>query len=196
MSLTASTMLPLGTTAFDFSLPDPAAGGKKLSLSDIADNHKGFLLVFLANHCPYAQHVLKLFPAFAKEYQKKGLGVAAISASDSTAYPDDAPDKMAELSKAFSFTFPYLFDEDQVAAKAYRAACTPDFFLFDAKRALVYRGRFDESSPGNNRPLTGNDLRIAVEALLDGRQIPDPQKPAMGCSIKWKPGNEPDYYKS
>lgn len=187
MALTPSTMLPLGTKAPDFSLPSVASAkeGRKVSLADFK-NSKGLLVVFMCNHCPYVQHVKKGLSAFAREFIPKGLGMAGINSNDVKNYPEDSPEQMAKDAKEFGYSFPYLFDEAQVVAKAYQAACTPDFFLFDKNLKLVYRGQFDDSRPGNNKPVTGRDLRAAVEALLDGRPVPSDQKPSMGCNIKWK----------
>jgi peroxiredoxin len=191
MSLTASTMLPLGTRAPDFSLPD--SGGKLVSLGAMEDA-PALLVVFMCNHCPYVQHIRTYFAALAGEFQQKGVAVVAINANDATAYPADSPGEMARAAAEFAFSFPYLYDESQEVARAYRAACTPDFFLFDGERKLVYRGQMDDSRPGNNLPLTGNDLRAAVDALLAGRPVSGDQKPSLGCNIKWKAGNAPDYF--
>ena len=191
MTATPSTMLPLGTKAPDFSLPDTK--GNQVRLADFADA-PALLVAFVCNHCPYVKHIQEEFVAFAREYMPKGLAIVAISSNDVEAYPQDAPDKMAEESERFGYPFPYLYDENQDVAKAYRAACTPDFFLFDADRRLVYRGQFDDSRPGSDEPVTGRDLRAAVDALLAGMPIPEGQKPSIGCNIKWKPGKEPDYF--
>ena len=191
MTATPSTMLPLGTKAPDFSLPDTK--GNQVRLADFADA-PALLVAFVCNHCPYVKHIQKEFVTFAREYMPKGLAVVAISSNDVEAYPQDAPDKMAEEAERFGYPFPYLYDETQEVAKAYRAACTPDLFLFDADRRLVYRGQFDDSRPGSDQPVTGRDLRAAVDALLAGRPIPEEQKPSSGGNIKWKPGNEPEYF--
>nr|VFJ94742.1 MAG: Peroxiredoxin [Candidatus Kentron sp. H]VFJ95635.1 MAG: Peroxiredoxin [Candidatus Kentron sp. H]VFK01880.1 MAG: Peroxiredoxin [Candidatus Kentron sp. H] len=188
---TPSTMLELGTTAPDFSLPD--TNGKQVSLQDFQDA-PGLLVVFLCNHCPYVHHIREALAAFARDYQPKGLGIVAINANDVANYPDDSPDKMVQEVSNFGYTFPYLFDESQAVARAYRAACTPDFFLFDGDRKLVYRGQFDDSRPRNDRPVTGRDLRGAVDALLAGQPIGPEQKPSLGCNIKWKAGNEPEWW--
>lgn len=191
MVQTASTMLPLGTKAPDFSLPD--VGGKRVSLSDFSGG-PALLVIFMCNHCPYVKHVAAGLAALAKEYQRRGVAVVGINANDAAAYPDDSPAKMAEEVKLRGYTFPYLYDETQAVAKAYRAACTPDFYLFDSQQKLVYRGQMDSSRPGNNIPVTGADLRAALEAVLAGKPVPATQRPSLGCNIKWKPGNEPDYF--
>lgn len=188
---TPSTMVPLGTPAPSFSLPDTA--GKVVSL----DDYKGspaLLVVFLCNHCPFVKHVLPQFVELAREYQQRGAGIVGINSNDVSHYPDDAPEKMAELSKAMDFPFPYLYDESQQVARSYGAACTPDFYLFDKDGRLVYRGQMDDSRPGNGRPVTGADLRAAMDAVLAGQPVSDDQKPSIGCNIKWKPGNEPEYF--
>jgi len=189
---TPSTMAPLGTQAPPFSLPDTE--GKVVSLEDYKDA-PALLVVFLCNHCPFVKHVLPHFVELAGEYQRRGVAVVGISSNDVSTYPDDAPEKMAELSKAMGFPFPYLYDESQEVARAYGAACTPDFYLFDREGRLVYRGQMDDSRPGNGRPVTAADLRAAIDAVLDGRLASDDQKPSVGCNIKWKPGNEPDYFR-
>lgn len=191
MARTESTMLELGTQAPDFSLPD--TNGKQISLADFADA-KGLLVVFMCNHCPYVIHLRDALAAFAKEYQAQGLAVVGINANDASNYPDDSPEKMTEEVATQGYTFPYLYDESQAVAKSYKAACTPDFFLFDENNNLVYRGQFDDSRPRNDAPVTGADLRAAVNALLQGDNISADQKPSMGCNIKWKPGNEPAYF--
>jgi len=190
MAETPSTMLELGTKAPYFRLPD--FDGKMYSLDDYRG--RPLLVVFICNHCPYVKHVIGRFSELAKEYQAKGVAVVTINSNDIEAYPEDAPDKMREFARQHGFTFPYLFDESQEVAKAYRAACTPDFYLFDRDHRLVYRGQMDGSRPGNNVPVTGEDLTRAVENLLAGRPIPEDQRPSVGCNIKWKPGNEPDYF--
>ncbi|MFV1996632.1 MAG: thioredoxin family protein [Acidiferrobacterales bacterium] len=191
MTLTPSTMLELGTNAADFCLPDTK--GKEVCLGGFRES-SALLVVFICNHCPYVIHIANALSKFANEYQSKGLGIVAISANDATNYPDDGPEKMAEEVKTHGYTFPYLYDEDQEVAKAYRAACTPDFFLFDAARKLVYRGQFDDSRPGNDKAITGADLRRAVDNVIAGQEPDAEQTPSMGCNIKWKPGNEPEYY--
>ena len=191
MALTPSTMqLSLGAAAPAFSLPDP--NGKIHSLDDFA-GRPALLVAFICNHCPYVKHVAPAFTRLAKEYQGRGVGVIAINANDFEHYPDDSPAKMKEEIAERGYTFPYLVDETQQVARAYRAACTPDFFLFDADRKLVYRGQMDASRPGNNLPVTGKDLRDALDAVLAGRPLAKEQRPSIGCNIKWRPGNEPHY---
>lgn len=183
-------MLELGTPLPAFRLPD--LEGKSISSSQF-DQAPALLIVFICPHCPVVRHIRKEFARFASEYQKKGLAVVGINANDPVTFPDDDPDGMRrEISEA-GYTFPYLIDESQEVAKAYRAACTPDFFLFDANRTLVYRGQFDDSRPRNSSPTTGSDLRAAVDAVLAGRSPSPNQKPSVGCSIKWRVGNEPEY---
>jgi peroxiredoxin len=192
MARTPSTMLELGTPAPDFSLPEPATG-KIMSLADFR-GAPGLLVIFMCNHCPYVKHIRHALADFAREYQPKGLKIVGINANDADNYPDDSPAKMVEEVNELNLTFPYLYDENQAVAKAYRAACTPDLYLFDAAQKLIYRGQFDASRPGNNIPVTGADLRAAVDALFAGKPVSTDQKPSLGCNIKWKPGNEPDYY--
>lgn len=188
---TPSTMVPLGTRAPSFRLPDTE--GKLVSLDDFK-SAPALLVVFMCNHCPFVRHVLPHFVQLAHEYQGRGVGIVGISSNDVDSYPEDSPQKMAELSKAMSFSFPYLYDESQQVAKAYGAACTPDFYLFGADRRLVYRGQMDDSRPSNGRAVTGADLRAAIDAALAGRPVSEDQMPSIGCNIKWKPGNEPDYF--
>jgi peroxiredoxin len=185
-------MLALGTKAPGFRLPN--VDGKMASLEDFAGS-RVLLVAFLCNHCPYVKHVLPRFVQLARELQSRGAAVVGISANDAGAYPADAPARMAEVARSAGFSFPYLYDESQDVAKAYRAACTPDFFLFDADRRLIYRGQMDDSRPGNGKPVTGKDLLGAVDAALAGERPAAAQRPSLGCSIKWKPGNEPDYYR-
>lgn len=189
MARTPSTMAPLGMEAPPFSLPD-ARTGDSVSLED-ARGEKGTLVVFLCNHCPFVKHVQEGLAAFAREYQEKGLGVVGISSNDVEAYPQDGPAAMKDEAERAGYTFPYLFDETQEVAKAYGAACTPDFFLFDAGRRLVYRGQMDDSRPGTDIPVTGADLRAALDAVLEADPVPGEQRPSMGCSIKWRPGDKP-----
>ncbi|MDE2343812.1 MAG: thioredoxin family protein [Betaproteobacteria bacterium] len=191
MALTASTMLPLGTSAPDFLLPDPE--GHQVSLNDFQEA-RALLVIFLCNHCPYVIHIRDALSAFAKEYQPRGLAIVGINANDASSYPADSPQKMSEEIVKAGYVFPYLHDETQAVAKAYRAACTPDFFLFDQNRRLVYRGQFDDSRPGKPVPVTGKDLRAAVNAVLNQMPPPVEQVPSMGCNIKWKAGNAPDYF--
>ena len=191
MVQTLSTMLLLGTSAPQFSLPDP--DGKIVSLSDF-DGAPALVVVFMCNHCPFVKHVAPGLANLAREYQDKGVAVVGVNPNDVANYPDDSPQKMAEASKEYGYTFPYLLDESQAVAKAYRAACTPDFFVFDGDRQLVYRGQMDDSRPSLDLPVTGADLRGALDAVLDGRSVAAEQKPSVGCNIKWKPGNEPEYF--
>jgi peroxiredoxin len=193
MVQTASTMAPLGMEAPSFSLPEPATD-RIVSLTDF-DGSAGLLVIFLSNHCPFVKHVRSGLAEFVREYQEKGLAVVGIGANDAEGYPDDAPAKIAEEVEKVGYTFPYLYDESQEVAKRYTAACTPDFFLFDGGRRLVYRGQFDGSRPSNDVPVTGVDLRAAVDAILGGEK-PDPENqiPSLGCNIKWRRGNEPDYF--
>ena len=184
-------MLGIGTRAPDFSLPEPASGNS-VSLSDYSG--KPLLVVFSCNHCPYVLHILESLTAFANEKQRQGLAVVMISANDVAGYPADGPDKMAALAQSYGFEFPYLYDESQQVALAYRAACTPDFFLFDSAHRLVYRGQYDGSRPGNQVAVDGSDMRAAVDALLTGNTISGDQIPSVGCNIKWRDGNEPDYF--
>jgi len=190
MALTPSTMLKLGTSAPYFRLPDTE--GRLLSLEDFKDA-KALLVIFMCNHCPYVKHIRAGLVQFAQKYQPKGLAVVGINANDAGKYPDDSPEKMVDEVATAGYTFPYLYDEAQDAAKAFRAACTPDFFLFDKQRKLVYRGQFDDSRPGNNVPVTGKDMREAVDAVLAGKAVNPAQSPSIGCNIKWKTGNAPDY---
>jgi peroxiredoxin len=182
-------MLALGTPAPDFSLAD--GKGKRFALPHFAGS-KGLLVAFICNHCPYVKHLLDGFVEFAREYGPKGLAIVAINPNDATAYPEDSPQNMVRIAAQKGFTFPYLIDETQAVAKAYQAVCTPDFFLFDSARKLVYRGQFDSSRPGKGLPVTGSDLRAAVDSLFAGRSIA-PQIPSVGCSIKWKPAQAPQW---
>lgn len=190
MVMTASTMVELGTAAPDFCLPDTE--GKMWSLSDFKDSPV-FLVIFMCNHCPFVKYVLDGMVELVAQYQDKGVAVVGINSNDVVSYPDDRPEKMARIAKEAGFTFPYLYDETQEVAKAYHAACTPDFFLYDEERRLVYRGQMDESRPTNDIPVTGVDLRAALAAVLEGRQVPTEQKPSIGCNIKWKEGDEQEY---
>jgi peroxiredoxin len=178
-------------TAPDFTLPDHE--GRPRALADFRDA-PALLVAFICYHCPYVVHIRKAFAAFAREYQERGLAVVAVASNDVDQYPQDGPEGMAREIREGGYTFPYLFDETQEVAKAYRAACTPDFFLFDGGRKLVYRGQFDDSRPGNDRPVTGKDLRAAVDAVLAGDAVPEDQRSSIGCNIKWKPGNAPAYF--
>jgi thiol-disulfide isomerase/thioredoxin len=192
MARTSSTMLELGTKAPEFDLPDPATG-RTVSLADVA-RAPALLVAFICNHCPFVVHIREAFAAFAEEYSENGLAVIAINANDAAGYPADAPEKMVEVARQYGYGFPYLYDASQETAKRYRAACTPDFFLFDGQRTLVYRGQFDDARPGNKEPVTGKDLRAAVDAVLAGHPVTTEQKPSLGCNIKWRPGNAPDYF--
>jgi peroxiredoxin len=191
MSLTPSTMLPLGTKAPDFRLPE--AGGEIVALDSLR-GAPALLLFFVCNHCPYVKHVRHELAALAREYQGQGVAVVGISSNDAIAYPADGPELMAVEKKEIGYPFPYLFDESQEVAKAYHAACTPDFYVFDRDLLLVYRGQMDDSRPGNGIKVTGKDLRAALDAALAGRQVATDQRPSIGCNIKWKPGNEPRDY--
>lgn len=190
MAATPSTMLPLGTPAPGFDLPDTTGNGT-VRLEGAAG--KPLLVMFICNHCPFVIHVREQLAAIGRDYQSKGLAIVAISSNDAEHYPDDSPQKMTAEAAEAGYTFPYLYDESQQVAKAYRAACTPDFYLFDADHKLVYRGQLDPSRPKNHIPVTGSDLRAAIDAVLAGRPAPEPQLPSIGCNIKWKPGNAPDH---
>jgi peroxiredoxin len=183
MAETASAMLSLGTQAPSFELPDPH--GKQTPLSNF-EGAPALLVAFICNHCPYVKHIRSGFAALAKKYQERGVAVVAISSNDAEAFPEDGPEKMAEEIVLAGYTFPYLYDESQEVAKAYQATCTPDFFLFDQDRRLVYRGQFDGSRPKNGLPVTGANLSAALDAVLAGRPVPAEQKPSVGCNIKWK----------
>ena len=191
MARTPSQMLPLGTLTPEFNLPD--ADGKMHSLDDAAGSH-AYLVMFICNHCPFVKHVADELARLGRDYQEKGVAVFAINSNDVESHPADAPDKMREEAASRGYTFPYVLDEDQSIAKAYEAACTPDFYLFDADRRLVYRGQLDGSRPGNDVPVDGTDLRNAIDAVLAGEPVPAEQVPSLGCNIKWKAGNEPGYF--
>ena len=191
MVRTASTMLPLGTSAPDFSLPD--FDGKIVSLRDFR-GRKALLVVFMCNHCPYVKHVAPELAKLTDEYQRLDVGVVGISSNDIANHPDDAPDKMKVEAAQQGYHFPYLYDADQKTASAYRAACTPDFYLFDADFKLGYRGQMDDTRPKQGAVPTGKDLRAALDALLAGKEAPQPQRPSIGCNIKWKAGAEPEYF--
>jgi peroxiredoxin len=192
MVRTASTMLALGTQAPDFHLPDTVSG-ETISLNSFADK-KALLVMFICRHCPFVKHVQTELAKIGKDYADAGLGIVAISANDAQNYPDDAPDSLKAMATELGFTFPLCYDDTQETAKTYTAACTPDFFLFDGDRTLVYRGQLDDSRPGNDQPVTGKDLRAAIDAVLGDRPVPSEQKPSIGCNIKWKAGNEPPYF--
>lgn len=184
-----STMTALGSEAPPFALPDVTTG-REVRLDDFA-KRRALLVMFICRHCPYVAHVREGLARMGNDYANADLGIVAISANDPNEYPEDAPESLAEEARTAGYRFPYLFDETQEVAKAYAAACTPDFFLYDAERRLVYRGQFDASRPGNGVPVTGEDLRSAIDAVLEGRPVPEDQRPSVGCSIKWRPGNEP-----
>jgi peroxiredoxin len=192
MVATSSTMLALGTEAPHFALPEVVTG-HTITLETFADK-KAMLVMFICLHCKYVQHVKGELSRLGRDYQGKDIGIVAISANDASAYADDAPESLKEMAEAGAFTFLLCYDETQAVAKAYTAACTPDFFLFDRERTLVYRGQLDDSRPGNQIPVTGKDLRAAIEAVLADRPVNPAQKPSIGCNIKWKAGNEPSYF--
>ncbi len=184
-----STMTALGSEAPPFALPDVTTG-RTVRLEDFAARN-ALLVMFICRHCPYVAHVRDGLARLGKDYADADIGIVAISANDPAEYPEDAPESLAEEARLAGYRFPYLFDETQEVARAYGAACTPDFFLYDADRRLVYRGQFDASRPGNGIPVTGEDLRGAIDAVLEGRPVPEDQRPSIGCSIKWRAGNEP-----
>src|ERR1035438_7251905 len=186
-----STMLPLGTQAPDFRLPDPS--GKAVSLADFK-GAPALLVVFMCNHCPYVKHVRAGLAKLARDYQPRRVAVVGVNSNDVANYAADSPAKMAEEAASAGYIFPYLYDESQAVAKAYRAACSPDMYLFDIDQRLLYRGQFDDSRPGNGIAVTGKDLRAALDALLAGKPVSPNQKASIGCNIKWKPGNEPEYF--
>ncbi|MDF0668039.1 MAG: thioredoxin family protein [Nitrospira sp.] len=188
---TASSMLPLGTDAPPFSLRD-VVSGRTYSLESFADK-TALLVMFICRHCPYVVHVEQELAKIGQDYRHTDLGIIAISSNDPIGYPDDAPPKLKDMAQRLGFTFPFCHDETQEVAKVYRAACTPDFYLLDRDRRLVYRGQLDDSRPGNNKPVTGRDLRSAIQAVLTGKPIAGTQRPSIGCSIKWKPGHAPPY---
>jgi peroxiredoxin len=191
MALTPSTMLPLGTTAPDFRLPD--TNGKTVSPADFKDA-PALLVIFMCNHCPYVVHIRAGLAQLSRDYAPKRVAIVGINSNDVANYPADSPAKMKDEVKSAGYLFPYLYDGVQAAAKAYRAACTPDIYLFDKNRKLVYRGQFDDSRPGNGIPVTGKDLRASLDAVLAGKPVSENQKASIGCNIKWKSGNEPDYF--
>jgi len=193
MVRTPSTMLPLGTGAPDFSLPN--VDGRTVTLADAA-GPRGTLVMFICNHCPFVKHVADQLAALGRDCLPRGIGVVAISSNDVSSHPADSPEQMVHEAEERGYVFPYLYDETQEVAHAYHAACTPDFFLFDGDRKLAYRGQLDASRPGNDVPVTGADLRAAIDALLSGHPVPAEQRPSLGCNIKWKPGNEPAYFTS
>ncbi len=191
MVRTASTMLPLGTPAPNFSLPD--TDGNVVSLSDF-NGRKALLVIFMCNHCPFVKHIAAQLKLLTDEYMQHGVGIVGINSNDAVAYPDDSPEAMSKEKAEQGYNFPYLFDEDQSVAMAYHAACTPDFFLFDSDMKLAYRGQLDSSRPKSDTPVTGIDLRAAIDEVLVRRHPTADQKPSLGCNIKWKPGNEPQYF--
>lgn len=192
MVKTASTMLPLGTAAPEFQLPD-VVSGKTISLATFKDS-QALLLMFICQHCPFVKHVQAELAKIGQDYQKQALGIVAISANDVANYPQDSPEKLKQMAEELNFSFPVCYDESQAVSKSYTAACTPDFFLFDGAGKLAYRGQLDDSRPSNGIPVTGKDLRQAIDSVLQDRAIDWEQKPSIGCNIKWKPGNEPDYF--
>ncbi len=192
MVRTASTMLPLGTPAPKFELPD-AVSGEMMSLDNFS-GAKALLVMFICAHCPFVKHIQTELAQLGKDYFSQGVAIVAISANDIEKYPDDAPEKLKEMAQNLGFNFPLCYDATQEVAKAYTAACTPDFFLFDSQQKLFYRGQLDDSRPGNDKPVTGKDMRAAIDSILAGEGVIEDQKPSIGCNIKWKPGNEPDYF--
>jgi thiol-disulfide isomerase/thioredoxin len=184
-------MLPLGTLLPTFALPD--VDGRVVSTAHY-EQARALLVAFICQHCPFVRHIRPEFARVAREYQPRGLVVLGINSNDITAFPEDGPDGMRREAHDFGYVFPYLFDETQDVAKIFRAACTPDLFLFDASRRLVYRGQFDDSRPRTTTPITGRDIREAVDAVLESREVSPLQRPSIGCNIKWKPGNEPEYF--
>jgi peroxiredoxin len=182
-------MLSLGTPAPDLQLPD-VLSGQTITLDTFAAK-KALLVMFICRHCPFVEHIKHELARIGQDYSERDIGIVAISSNDATSYPDDAPPRLAEMGKALGFTFPFCYDESQEVARAYEAACTPDFFLFDQQRKLVYRGQLDDSRPGTDKPVTGRDLREAMEAVLKGQPVNPDQKASIGCNIKWRPGNEP-----
>jgi len=193
MAATESTMLGLGTPAPDFALPD-VVSGKTIDL-DTYTGKKGLLVMFVSPHCPYVKHIYSGLASLAHDYAGRELAIVAISSNDPGQYPDDGPDGLRQMARDLAFPFPYCYDESQDVAKAYQAACTPDFYVFDPQRRLVYRGQFDDSRPSNSLPVTGRDLRAALDAVLAETPVDSRQKPSIGCNIKWKPGNVPEYYR-
>jgi peroxiredoxin len=191
MAMKESTMLALGTPMPSFALPDVRS--RKIINPETFQNKSALLVMFICRHCPYVVHVQEELTKLAQDYQEKDLGILAISSNDVSGYPADAPPRLQEMAEQLGWKFPYCYDETQAVAKAFTAACTPDFFLFDRQRQLVYRGQLDESRPGNGKPVTGQDLRAALDAVLSGQPVSSQQRPSAGCNIKWKPGNEPNY---
>ncbi len=191
MAMKESTMLALGTPMPSFAMPDVRS--RKIINPETFQNKSSLLVMFICRHCPYVVHVQEELTKLAQDYQENDLGILAISSNDVSGYPADAPPRLQEMAEQLGWKFPYCYDETQAVAKAFTAACTPDFFLFDRQRQLVYRGQLDESRPGNGKPVTGQDLRAALDAVLSGQPVSSQQRPSAGCNIKWKPGNEPNY---
>ncbi len=189
MAATESEMLELGTIAPGFSLPDPDG-----VMHSLGEGKQAYLVMFICNHCPFVKHVMDEITRLGEDYVSRGVGIIAINANDPIGYPQDGPEHMKRLAEERGWQFPFVFDEEQEVAKAFRAACTPDFFVFDAERQLAYRGQLDDSRPGNDVAVTGADLRVAMEAVLAGDAVPEEQKASIGCNIKWRPGNEPPYF--
>lgn len=190
MAATESEMLKLGTIAPEFSLPDPDG-----VMHSLGNSGRAYLVMFICNHCPFVIHVRKELTKIGHDYVPHGVTIVAINSNDVISHPGDSPEKMKEEAIVHDYAFPYVFDEDQSVAKAYRAACTPDFFLFDAQKKLAYRGQLDGSRPSNREPVTGSDIRVALDAVLNKQKVPDNQRPSIGCNIKWKSGNEPHYFR-
>lgn len=191
MTRTPSTMVDLGTQAAPFSLPD-VVSGRTITLDTFKDT-RALLVMFICRHCPFVKHVQRELARIATDYESRGLGIVAISSNDAAEFPEDSPHSLKAMALEFGYTFPLCYDESQEVAKAYAAACTPDFFVFDGARRLVYRGQLDDSRPGNGKPLTGADVRAALDAVLAGAPVSGAQKPSLGCNIKWKAGNAPRY---
>ena len=189
--MTQSQDLPLGTRAPAFALPDPT--GQMVALEDFTEA-KATVVVFMCNHCPYVRHLRKGLADLGRDCEEWGVAMVGINANDAERYPDDRPDQMAVEAETYGYTFPYLIDLTQEVAQAYRAACTPEFFVLDAEHRIVYHGQFDASRPSNETPVTGSDVRTAIEAVLNGKPVPSEQTPSIGCNIKWRPGNEPEWF--
>jgi len=193
MVLTPSTMLELGTQAPEFVLED-VVSNKKIALETFSGK-KGLLVMFICQHCPYVQHIQEELTRIGLDYENEDLGIVAISSNDADNYPDDSPESLKKMAEDLDFRFPFCYDETQEVAKSYTAACTPDFFLFDDNRQLVYRGQLDDSRPENNKAVSGKDLRAAIDVVISGEKVDSNQKPSIGCNIKWKKGNNPKYFK-
>ena len=189
MAATESEMLDLGTMAPEFALPDPDG-----NVHALGDGKKAYVVMFICNHCPFVQHIREELAQLGRDYLSQPVDIFAINSNDVTTHPGDNPEKMKEQAETWGYTFPYLFDECQEVAKSYRAACTPDFFVFDSEKKLVYRGQLDDSRPSNDLPVNGRDLRAAIDALLQGEPVSENQVPSIGCNIKWSAGNAPDYF--